>query len=230
MSRIETAALETYSACDVADALVKNGLADGGFIPHLVQQSPERPPETAVTGPAYTVLYAPIDDPRPAVASHYIDSAPEGSVVVLATTPDTQLSTAPYTTINNALYGGLMSTRAKFLGCKGSVVLGKIRDISEHRSLNYPVYSYGLGIAAPNKVAKVVGVNVPLTVPSSDLTIHPGDQIVGDENGVAVIPQRLLQNVIQDIPPRVKADQLAAEDIKSGVPAAEAQKTRRKNL
>jgi regulator of RNase E activity RraA len=220
--------LLNYGACDVADALVKNGISTGGYVPHLIRQSPGTC--SVMVGPAYTVLYAPIDDPRPALNSHYIDNAPADSIVVIATDPTVQLDGAPYTRIVNALYGGLMSTRANYLGCKGSVVLGKIRDIDEHRSLNYPVFSYGLGISAPTKVAKVVAVDVPIQVVSAASVIYPGDIVVGDENGVAVIPRELIANVVRDIPPKVKADQLAAEDIKNGIPAELAQKTRRKNL
>lgn len=221
--------LGQYSACDVADALVAMNEPDGGSIPHLVRQSCSLDGGTDC-GPAYTVLYAPISDPRPALASHYIDSVPKGSVVVIGTTEETQMDVAPYTSISNALYGGLMSTRAKYLGCKASVVLGKIRDISEHRALKYPVYSYGLGIASPNKVAKVVAVNCPLTVPGSKRIVSPGDTIVCDENGVACIPHSFVEKVLELIPPRVQADTLAASDINQGIPAGEAQKNRRKNI
>lgn len=213
-----------YTPCDVADALIELGDAEGGFIPDLVQRSSD--PSNPITyGPAYTVLYAPKDDPRPAVATHYIDSAPKGSVVVVAPSPS--LVKSQYTT---ALYGGLMSTRAKYLMCAGSVILGRIRDIAEHRALNYPVHSLGVGICAPNKVAKVVAVNVPVKSPSGGPIINPGDCIIGDENGVCVVPKSYLDKVKQLVPPRVKADSLVAEDIKKGRPAAEAQKFHRSQI
>lgn len=213
-----------YSPCDVADALLELGDAQGGFIPDLIQQSVD-PSKPTTYGPAYTVLYAPKDDPRPALASHYIDSAPKNAVIVVA--PSSSLVTSRYTT---ALYGGLMSTRAKFLACAGSVILGRIRDIAEHRALDYPVHSLGVGICAPNKVAKVVAVNVPVQSPSGGPVITPGDYIVGDENGVCVVPKSYLDKVKQLIPPRVKADSLVAEDIKKGRPAAEAQKFYRSQI
>lgn len=218
--------LSQYSACDIADALVALDRPDGGSIPHLIQQSTG----PAMAGPAYTVLYAPISDSRPALSTHYIDNAPSGAVILIGTTPELQQDGAPYCNLSNALYGGLMSTRAKYLNCAGTVVLGKIRDIGEHRRLGYPVFSYGLGIASPNKAAKVVAVNCPLTVPGSDLVVNAGDIIVGDENGVATYPPGLHQSVLELIPPRIEADALAAEDIANGVPAGEAQKNRRKNI
>lgn len=239
-----TETLESYTPCDVADALVKYGLPHGGYFPNLVQLS-KSPSGTTAVGRAYTVLYAPIDDPRPPVKGGYIDTAPPGSIVVIGTTPDVQTGgLAPYTRISNALYGGLMSTRAQFLGCKGSVILGKIRDVDEHNALGYPVFAYGLGTSAPTKVVKVVGVNVPIEVqvpsqlaqPDKSIevrVINPGDYISADGNGVVAIPASdadFVDKVLAAIPPRVKADELVAEDIKQGVPAGQAQKARRAGL
>lgn len=239
-----SAQLAEYTPCDVADALVKYGVPHGGYIPHLVQYS--KPADAAaassVAGRAYTVEYAPLDDPRPAVKGGYIDSAPAGSVVVIATAAAVQTAGAPYTRVSNALYGGLMSTRAQHLGCRGSVILGKIRDVREHNALGYPVFAYGLGICAPTKVVKVVAVNGPLTVKVAaqgsadgveERVINPADYIVADENGVVVIPAadaEFVDKVVAAIPPRVKADELVAQDIKEGVPAGKAQKHRRAGL
>lgn len=245
-----TEKLAAFTSCDVADALVKYGVSHGGYFPNLVQYSKaptggNKSFSAAVVGRAYTVLYAPLDDPRPAVKGGYIDSAPEGSIVVIATTPDVQTGgLAPYTRISNAMYGGLMSTRARYLGCKGSVIFGKIRDVAEHNALEYPVFAYGLGTTAPTKVVKVVGVNVPIEIqvasqlskpidPVEVRVINPGDYISADENGVVAIPAsdpEFVDKVVAAIPPRVRADELVAEDIKNGIPAGQAQKSRRAGL
>lgn len=58
-----------------------------------------------------------------------IDSVPAGAVVFVTCTPGT----------SNALYGGLMSTRAKASGAVGSVIDGRFRDVDEQRGLGYPV-------------------------------------------------------------------------------------------
>lgn len=243
-----TEELAGFTPCDVADALVKYGVPHGGYFPNLVQYSKasnEGEPSQTAVGRAYTVLYAPMDDPRPVVQGGYIDTAPEGSIVVIATTPDVQTGgMAPYTRISNALYGGLMSTRASYLGCKGSIIFGKIRDVAEHNALSYPVFAYGLGTTAPTKVVKVVGVNVPIEIqvasqlanptdPVEVRVINPGDYISADENGVVAIPasdSEFVDKVVAAIAPRVRADELVAEDIKNGIPAGKAQKSRRAGL
>lgn len=181
------------------------------------------------------MLYAPKDDPRPEVKEKYIDIVPRGSIVVIALSKELQQSNAPYVKLNNACYGGLMSTRAQYCGARGSVVFGRIRDVDEHRELKYPVFAYGLGAAAPGSMVKVVGINVPVEVIVGENeyeTIHPQDIIVADENGVVKIPndEELLHELVQYIPKRVAADLLVAQDIKEGKEAAVSQKERRTNL
>lgn len=58
-----------------------------------------------------------------------IDSVPSGSIIFIS---------APSETVN-AVYGGLMTTRAKALGVVGTIIDGRLRDLQEHRDLEYPV-------------------------------------------------------------------------------------------
>ncbi|CAK7909253.1 4-hydroxy-4-methyl-2-oxoglutarate aldolase [[Candida] anglica] len=231
--------LAKYTPCDVSDALVNFGSKTGGYIPNLVLRSAT---SSQVAGTAYTVLYVPKSDPRPAVKQSYIDEIPENSVLVISLPLSCQRASAPYVTVNNALYGGLMSTRAQYRGANGSVVLGRIRDLDEHEELGYPVWSYGVGSTAPGPVAKVVGINVPLEVQTGEelatdeanndeksnvVTINPGDFVVGDKNGIVVLPassSEFVSQVVEYIPKRVEADKHVSEDIKRGKGAAESQK------
>lgn len=235
--------LADFTPCDVSDALVNFGVNNGGYIPNLVQRSPiGNSPNTgakSVVGQAYTVLYAAKTDPRPAVNVSYIDEIPENSVLVIGLPEELQTAAAPFVTINNALYGGLMSTRANYRKAAGSVILGRIRDLDEHRELKYPVWSYGVGSTAPGPVVKVVGINVPISVKvaagssTEIIVVKPKDYIIADENGVVRLPVGHnsgpeatvgVDKVLEYIPRRVAADEKVSQDIKSGRPAAEAQK------
>ncbi|ODV76927.1 RraA-like protein [Suhomyces tanzawaensis NRRL Y-17324] len=222
--------LRKYTPCDVSDALNKFGYADGGFIPNLVNRSPVTSLASAV-GRAYTVLYAPKLDPRPAVKESYIDNVPEDLIVVIGLPVEAQTTSHPFVKVNNALYGGLMSTRAQYRKANGSVVLGRIRDLDEHNDLGYPVWSYGVGTSAPGPLVKVVGINVPLDIKVAGIdndqvvSIHPEDYIVADKNGVVRIPEDAdLAAVLEYIPKRVDADTHVSEDIKKGKGATESQK------
>ncbi|CCH41591.1 hypothetical protein BN7_1132 [Wickerhamomyces ciferrii] len=227
--------LKQYTPCDISDGLVKHGLKNGGFFPNLKQYSFNPTTKNSIAGPAYTVLYAPSEDPRPAVKGGYIDTVPEGSVVVIGVTKELQTRYAPYVTVNNALYGGLMSTRAKYLQANGTVVFGRIRDVNEHRDLEYPVLAYGLGTTASQGTVKVVGINVPLEINIGNddkyEVIKPQDLIIADENGVVRIPDDVdLDSLFDYAPKRVKADQLVSEDIKAGKLAVPSQKEHRSKI
>lgn len=222
--------LVNYGICDISDGLVKLGFKDGGYIPNLTLQSSVN---SVIIGSVYTVLYAAKDDPRPEVKESYIDNLPKDSVLMIGLSPDLQMVNAPYTKVNNALYGGLMSTRANYLQAKGSVILGRIRDLQEHEGLNYPVWSYGVGSTAPTPYLKIVGINVPLEVKvplpiygQSDMikVIEPNDIVMGDRNGIVTFTPSLVDQLVEYVPKRVEADTNVANDIQNGRPAKEAQK------
>lgn len=218
---------EKFSACDAADALVALGFSDGGAIPFLRQISGSA---KTIAGPAYTVEFADKSDPRPPVNFNYIDRAPAGSIVLLGTAKSCQTAVFPYTTITTCLYGGLMSTRAKFLNCRGTVVLGSVRDVAEHRELEYPVFSYSTGVCSPSATAKVVSVGAALAVEARSKIVRPKDIVVADENGVVIVPYDLANRCLEYMEKRVEADRLISEDIQRGIECAVSIKNRRKNL
>ena len=87
-----------------------------------------------VIGPASTVLFRPkTDSPSPSAnvpqGKHYIDLTKPGSVVLINQPPNQRC----------AVLGGIMASRMKVLGALGVVVDGRIRDLRELRSLNFPV-------------------------------------------------------------------------------------------
>ncbi|KAF5855683.1 hypothetical protein ETB97_008618 [Aspergillus alliaceus] len=132
MADFTVQSLQPYSTCDISDALLKLSSKTGGFLPNLTIWSPKRQKGTTkIIGPAYTVKYVPLDDPAPKVESHYIDSVPEGTVIFVSSLRST----------SNAVYGGLMSTRAQKRGAVGVVVDRRFRDSREQRGLGFPVFA-----------------------------------------------------------------------------------------
>lgn len=203
-------------SCDVSDALAKLKYPHGGFLPDLTLYSPEHQSgATKIIGPAYTVRYVRKNyenEPKP--SGHYIDSVPWGAVIFVS---------SPHGTIN-AVYGGLMSTRAQASGAVGSVVDGRIRDLQEHRDLGYPVFAKSVGTPAPAEVVRVAEVNGPLRFQHEgmDVVVNAGDYVIGDLNGVVVLPKHLAEKAIDLIPSQVEADEKMAEEIKSGMTFQEA--------
>ncbi|KAK3300560.1 ribonuclease E inhibitor RraA/Dimethylmenaquinone methyltransferase [Chaetomium fimeti] len=209
--------LQEYTTCDVSDALVKLKVPNGGFLPGITMWSPQRQDgPTKIAGPVYTVQYAPLDDVRPKWPSHYIDSVPAGAVVFVTSTPST----------SNALYGGLMSTRAKASGAVGSVIDGRFRDLQEQRDLDYPVFARDVGTTPPGPLFKVVAVNEPVKASNDgrDIVINPGDYLIGDINGVVILPKGLAEQALPLMGKQVEADSKMAVAIRNGMSFAEASK------
>lgn len=216
--------LQAYTSCDVADALLKLKVPHGGFLAGLTMWSPKRREgPTKIIGPAYTVKYirkSYENEPKP--AGHYIDNVPSEAVVFIS---------APARMIN-ACYGGLMSKRANYQGAVGTIIDGRLRDLQEHRDLEYPVFARDVGTTAPQEVVRVSETNTPVRLNSEDqdAIIHPGDILVADINGVVCIPQSLAEQALDLIQSQVDADEKVAADIENGRTVAEAMKEHRANV
>jgi len=203
-------ALQAFSTCDISDALLKLDCPHGGFLADLILWSPKRQEGlTKVVGPAYTVKYARHTNlTKPAQQGHYIDSIPPGSVVFVSSPAN----------IVNAVYGGLMSNRAKVAGAVGTIVDGRIRDLNEHRELDYPVFARNVGTASPYEVVHVSEINVPVRLQATEqeAIINPGDYLIGDLNGVVCLPKHLAEKALAMMGPQVEADRRVALDIQLG--------------
>ena len=79
--------LADFSSCEISDALVKLGVKSGGLIPDIDLISPEDK-TVRICGPAYTVqMVLGSDTSAPKLSSHFVDTAPAGSVIVIAAPP-----------------------------------------------------------------------------------------------------------------------------------------------
>jgi 4-hydroxy-4-methyl-2-oxoglutarate aldolase len=115
-----------------------------------------------------------------------------------------------------AIAGDFVVGMAQTLGIGGLVVDGVIRDIVGVKALNFPVFSRGTTVAASNK-AGVGEVNVPISC--GGVSVNPGDIIVGDADGVVVIPQAREKEILANSLEKMKKDEIREASI-SGNPEA----------
>lgn len=115
-----------------------------------------------------------------------------------------------------AIAGDFVLGMAQTLGIGGLVVDGVIRDIVGVKTLNFPVFSRGTTVAASGK-AGVGEVNVPISC--GGVPVNPGDIIVGDADGVVVIPKAAEQRILALSLEKMKKDELREASI-SGNPDA----------
>ncbi len=155
--------LSRVSTANVSDALHRSG-----DIPGL------RPltPGAKLVGPALTVRTSPGDWAKPVEA---IDRAEPGDVLVIDAG-----GVAP------AVWGELATNSAIQRGLAGVVIFGAARDTGDIRSLGFPLFSSLISPTAGE--AKGFGeIGVPVRV--AGVRVSPGDWIIGDDDGVCVIPR-----------------------------------------
>lgn len=115
-----------------------------------------------------------------------------------------------------AIAGDFVAGMAQTLGVGGLVVDGVIRDIAGMKALNFPVFSRGTTAASSGK-AGIGEINVSISCGGT--AVNPGDIIVGDADGVVVIPQAIEQEVLAKSLEKLKKDELREASI-SGNPDA----------
>jgi 4-hydroxy-4-methyl-2-oxoglutarate aldolase len=124
-------------------------------------------------------------------------------------------SSRPY-----ALWGGLMSTRARHCGAAGAVVHGFHRDTSEILGLGFPVASFGSFAQDQGPRGKVLDWRVPIDV--DGVRVTPGDVIYGDRDGVLVVPADIVDEAFSGALEKVRGEQKVLTALQNGMPAAEA--------
>ena len=114
-----------------------------------------------------------------------------------------------------ALWGGLMSTRAMKLGAVGAVLDGFHRDTREIEKLGFPVFSHGSYAQDQRLRGRVIDFRCPIEFPNA-VRVHPGDVIVGDVDGVVVIPQQHLEDIVADALAKVRGEATVRNRIAAG--------------
>ncbi len=123
-------------------------------------------------GRAFTVRVPPGENPSVRAA---LEKAAPGDVIVI--------DGGGYEA--RALWGGNVSARARERGLAGAVVDGAIRDVDEIEALGFPVFAAAVVPTPPQReLAGEIGV----TVTCGGRTVNPGDWVVGDADGVVVVP------------------------------------------
>ncbi len=119
-----------------------------------------------------------------------------------------------------ALWGELMATRAIKLGAAGAVVDGYSRDTNGILHLNFPTFSYGCYAQDQAPRGKVIDFRVPIEI--QGVKVNPGDIIVGDIDGVCVVPSEIEEEVFVKAIEKARAEKMVQIKIKEGMSAKDA--------
>jgi regulator of RNase E activity RraA len=119
-----------------------------------------------------------------------------------------------------ALWGELMSTRAKKLGAAGAVVDGYARDTKGILEMKFPTFCYGRYAQDQGPRGKVLDFRLPIEI--QGVVIRPGDIVIGDIDGVCVVPQKDEVDIISLAIEKARGEKLVRKAIESGMSASEA--------
>src|SRR3954454_9815223 len=114
-----------------------------------------------------------------------------------------------------ALWGELMSTRARALGAAGAVVDGFHRDTRGIRRLGFPVFSHGSYAQDQRVRGRVIDYRCPIEF-GNGARVDPGDVIVGDIDGVLVIPSARADEIISAALEKVEGEEAVRLMIERG--------------
>ncbi|WP_297765227.1 ribonuclease activity regulator RraA [uncultured Muriicola sp.] len=183
--------LKKVSTATIATCLFKKGLKYQ-FIQGV---KPLKKGRRTMVGEAFTLRYIParedlnpievFKDPKhPQRVA--VEECPEGSVMVIDSRKDARAASA----------GSILITRLMKRGAAGIVTDGGFRDSAEIAALDFP--SYHNKPSAPTNLTlhQAIAINEPIGC--GDVAIFPGDIIVGDDDGVMVIPAHLAKEVADE--------------------------------
>ncbi|MBP6900080.1 MAG: RraA family protein [Burkholderiaceae bacterium] len=171
------------AVASVADAVDKV-CGRRGYLDHQIKP---RINEQRICGPAATVLEAATDEfVPPQHALDLIDEVEAGSVIVISIEGGVG---------DVAVWGGLMTAGAVANGHVGAVLDGGVRDLTEiRRDYGFPVYARAVSPGTTLGRHRTVASQVPVNV--GGVIVHPGDIVVGDVDGVVVVPRGQAEAVL----------------------------------
>lgn len=180
-----------YPSSILADVAGRRGALSGRIAPLA--------PSMRFAGPAITVEVRPGDNLMIHAA---MAVAKPGDVIVVDGKGD----------LSSALMGEIMSQQCVALGVAAVVIDGAVRDSEAIRELGFPMYAAGLNPNGPTKF--VPGrLNHPISI--GGVTVHPGDLVVGDADGVTVIERAKAAAMLPLAAEKVAAETKRIEDIKN---------------
>jgi regulator of RNase E activity RraA len=198
------------STATLSSALYKRGLRN-----QMIQdvRPLSAPKGGSMVGEAYTLRYMPArEDLNPMTVfrdhSHpqrrAVEECPPGAILVMDSRKDARAASA----------GGILVTRLMVRGVAGIVTDGGFRDSAEIAQLDMP--SYHNRPSAPTNITLHQAIDLNVPIGCGDAPVFPGDIIVGDADGVIVIPSGIVEEIAADAVEMTAYEDFVIERVKAG--------------
>ncbi|HWQ37268.1 MAG TPA: RraA family protein [Burkholderiales bacterium] len=198
--------LQGLSAAVLSDVMDSLGLRNQAMRPFV------RPLDESLVliGRARTGLYMPVYSVRAGenpyeVEMALVDDLQRADVAVLACNGPTE---------RIAPWGELLSTACVARGASGCVTDGLVRDVKQIRAMRFPVFHGGIGPLDTKGRARMVERDVP--VECGGVLVRPHDLVLGDVDGVVVIPRERAEEVIRLASEKVSGENKTREALLRG--------------
>src|ERR1044072_3373765 len=201
--------LKSISTATVATGLFKRGLR----LPMIQEVRPPTQNQTPLVGEAFTLRYMPAREDLNKIdvfrdRSHpqrkAIEDCPPGAVLVMDSRKDARAASA----------GAILVTRLMQRGCAGVVTDGGFRDSAEIAALGFPAYHHRPSAPTNLTLHQAIEINVPIGC--GDAPVFPGDVILGDADGVIVIPRHLADEIAHETFEMTAFEDFVTEEVGKG--------------
>ena len=191
------------STANISDALDRLSLPGSAFGIHPLQNGQH------MIGRAFTIQYVPAGNP-PGTVGDYIDEIGPDQVIVLDN------DGRQYCTV----WGDILTAVSSYRGVAGTAINGVCRDVSRALEIHYPIYSCGRFMRTGKDRVEVGAMNVPVAL--GDVRVRPGDLVIGDDDGVVVVPFERESEVLDVAKSVGETEDLIIAEALSGTPLTEA--------
>lgn len=183
-------ALHHVSTATLTSQLLKAGFRNtflGGLMPLR--------PDLQLVGYAFTLRYVPAREDRD-IKVDYDNTTNIQRLAVEAIGPEEVLVIDARGEVRAASFGHIIATRIKKRGASGLVTDGALRDTPHFKALDLPVYVRAAHATTSSVIHHPADMNVPIGC--AGVQVRPGDVLVGDVEGVVVIPVDAAEDVARD--------------------------------
>ncbi len=197
------------SVATISTALFKRGYRNQ-FIQGV---SPLNPNLSNMVGYAFTVRYIPAREDLNTLdvfknPEHpqrvAIEKCPKDHVLVFDSRKDARAASA----------GAILVTRLMVRGCAGVVTDGGFRDSAEIKNLEFPAYHTRPSSPTNLTLHQAIDINVPIGC--GDVAVWPNELVGGDQEGVIVIPNKIIEEVSEEVESMTVYEDYVMDKVKAG--------------
>ena len=164
-------------------------------------------PGAVVVGTAHTMLMVDIHEPEQdtfKLQLEGIDALKKDDLMVVASNGS----------ISAALWGELLSTAALCRGASGAVIDGLARDIRQIEEMKFPVFA--AGVRPISSKGRVVAIGYGCRIRCGGVNVEEGDLIVGDVDGVTVVPDTAIEEAVERALKRASSEKKTRKELLEG--------------